>query len=212
MSAASPVPDHSARLAESLRRIRAEALALPDAAENVGIDMDGLLGNWVRSQQSAMFGVADAVEALDQGVCRSLQNTRDLAIKEVHKLHAANDLAQQAIEAFKVKGVVLERQAELATGQFMERVEPRLIDALRTVSVVRQRQWNQRQNITGVSVAAAVILGVFAAGYLWGDGDFQSKAPGRAAKAAVARCLAAAQPDRTSGEKWCPVKVLDELG
>ena len=197
-------------IGDAIARIRSEAATLMASAQADDIEPGGTLGHWVRSQQTMLYAIADMLEHLETRVASTIQNTRDLAIKEVHKLHAANDLAQQAIEAFRVKGMVLERQAALATSEFMQTVEPRLIEALRTVSVVRQQQWNRRQNIIGVSVAAAVILGVFAAGYLCGDGDFQSKAPGRAAMAAVARCLAAAQPDRTSGEKWCPVKALDE--
>ena len=191
-------------------RIRSEAALLLESAKKDAIEPGGTLGHWVRSQETMLHALADAMEHLETKVASTIQNTRDLAIKEVHKLHEANALAQQAIEAFRVKGVVLEKQAELATGAFMQTVEPRLIEALRAVSVVKQRQWNQRQNIGGVSAAAAVLLGVFAGGYLWGGGNFRSEAPAIAAKAAVARCLAAAQPDRTSGEKWCPVKALEE--
>ena len=195
---------------DAVARIRAEAATLMESAEKDAIEPSGTLGHWVRSQETMLLALANALEHLDTKVASTIQNTRDLAIKEVHKLHEANSLAQQAIEAFRVKGMVLERQAALATSEFMQTVEPRLIEALRSVSVVKQRQWNQRQNIIGVSVAAAMLLGVFAAGYLWGGGDFQTQALGIAAKAAVARCRAAAQPNRTSGENWCPVKALDE--
>ena len=197
-------------MGDAVARIRAEASVLMLSAEKDAIEPSGTLGHWVRSQETMLHALADALEHLETKVGSTIQNTRDLAIKEVHKLHEANTLAQQTIETFKVKGLVLEKQAELATSEFMHTVEPRLIEALRSVSVVRQRQWNQRQNIGGVSAAAAVLLGVFAGGYLWGGGNFRNEAPGIAAKAAVARCRAAAQPDRTSGEKWCPVKALDE--
>ena len=91
----------------------------------------------------------------------------------------------------------------------MDTVTPELVTALSSVAVVKERHWNQRQNWTRVSVVASVLLGVFTFGFFYGGGNFQSKASGVAAKAAVVRCREAAMPDRTTGEAWCPVKVLD---
>ena len=204
------IKNPAASLSVLSERIRERADLMAEMARRSGVDAQEPLGLLLESFREMVVALDESSVATVERIDRTIQNTRDLAIKEVHKLHAANDLAQQAIEAFRVKGMVLEKQAELATSEFMQTVEPRLIEALRSVSVVRQRQWNQRQNISGVSVAAAVLLGVFVGGYLWGGGNFRSEAPGVAAKAAVARCRAAAQPDRTSGEKWCPVKALDE--
>jgi hypothetical protein len=196
---------------DTVARIRAEAAGLMASALQDDIEPDGTLGHWVRSQVSVLHVLADALEHLDRKVTSTIQNTRDLAIAEVNTLKEGNRLAHQTIEALRVTEAVLQLRTAEAVKGFMDTVTPQLVQALGSVAVVTERHWNQRQNWTRVSIVAAVLLGVFGIGYLGGGGNLQSNEPGEAAKAAVVRCREAAKPDRTTGEIWCPVKVLDAL-
>ena len=197
-------------------RIRAEAANLMMSAARDEIEPDGTLGHWVRSQEAILHTLADMAEhidntaaQLDSKVAATISNTRDLAIAEVHKLKEGNRLAYQTIEALRLSEAILQIRTKEAVQGFMATVTPELVTALSSVAVVKERHWNQRQNWTRVSVVASVLLGVFTFGFFYGGGNFQSKASGVAAKAAVVRCREAAMPDRTTGEAWCPVKVLD---
>ena len=198
-----PAAVATATLSTVSERLRERAERMAEMVKRSGVDAEEPLGLMLASFREVVVALDEASVATVERIDRTIQNTRDLSISEVRKLQALTD-------ELRTKAVVLEKQTELATSKFMHTVEPQLIEALRSVSVVKQQQWNRRQNIKGVIVVASVLLGVFAAGYLWGGGNFVSKRPGIAAKAAVARCLAAAQPDRTTGETWCPTRVLDE--
>jgi hypothetical protein len=126
-------------------------------------------------------------------VLSSIENMRDVCKDEVRKLQQANRLATQTIESLRVTEAVLQLRTEEAVKGFMDTITPKLVMALSSVAVVKEQQWNQRQNWTRVSIVAGVLLGVFTFGFLSGGGNFQSRLPGVEAKAAVQRCRDAAQ-------------------
>jgi hypothetical protein len=191
------------------QRIRLEAFALMDTADREGIDLDGPLGSWVRSQHAILLSLADAMEHLDVGIGKTMRNTKDLAATELRRLQKSTEAAVVLCERLKAEREVLSLRSEQAVADFMKSVTPRVVEALKMVTVIRERRWNARQNVVGVCVALATVLGLFGAGFLVGGGDFKGRSGGAAAQAAVDRCIAAAQPDRASGEKWCPVSVLE---
>lgn len=197
-------------LVDAVARIRAMAHAVFEAAEKDDIEPDGPLGNWVRVQQSVLFSLADMVESWKRDVGDSIENVRELAVAEVHRLRRATDLAVQTTEGLKAEREVLKLKTDQAVADFMKSATPALVAALGTVAVVKERQWNRRQNLIGVGVATLALCFVFGAGFLAGGGNFQGQTSGVAAKAAVQRCREAARADRTTGQMWCPTKSLDE--
>lgn len=195
-------------------RIRAEAAGLRQSAEHDQIEPGGTLGHWLRSQEAVLLGLAEMAEHMDrtarhleERVEATISNTRDLSISEVHKLKEATALAQRTIEGLRVAETVAKLRTDEAVSTVVKSVTPDLVKALTTVTVVKERNWNRRQNLTGVVVFACLLLIVFGVGFISGGGNLQSRLPGEQAKAAVARCLDAAKKD-SSGALWCPVSAL----
>ena len=202
--------------ASAAARLRAEAAGLHESAERDQIEPGGTLGHWLRAQETALLGLAEMIEHMDRTALRleervaaTIENTRELSVSEVQKLKQATALANSTIEALRVTEAVVKLQADEAVSTVVKSVTPELVKVLTTVTVLKERSWNLRQNLTGVAVFAGVLLGVFGVGYISGGGNFQSRQPGELATAALARCRDAAKPD-SSGAPWCPVSVLRE--
>lgn len=199
-------------------RLRAEAAALHLSAERDQIEANGTLGHWLRGQQSALGALADladhidkVVAQLDERVHDVIKNTRELSISEVHKLKEANALASASIQSAQSAEALLKLEADRTVRGMVESMQPDLIKALKTTTVIRQQQWNLRQNLMGVFSAASLLLGLFGVGYVMGGGDLRSRWDGDFAKAAVARCVEAAGKAGGKPEAFaCPMTTLTD--
>lgn len=199
-------------------RLRAEALALRESAERDQIEPGGTLGHWLRGQETALLGLAEMADHLDrtaaylgERVHSAIQNTRELSVSEVRKLQLATALAETTIGSLKATESVLKLRTDQAVANLIASLKPDLIKELSRTTVIRERQWNMRQNVAGVMSIAFVIVGLFAIGYFMGGGDLRSREQGYRAQAAVARCLSSAQPMPLTAESTCSASSLMEL-
>lgn len=198
-------------------RLRAEAAALQDSAKRDQIEPDGTLGHWLRGQEAALLALADLADHIDrtarhleERVHATIQNTRDLSISEVHRLQQATTAAEATTKSLLATESVVKVRTEQALGNLISSMKPELIKALKATTVIRERSWNLRQNLLGVTGMACLLVGLFGVGYMMGGGDFRSRVAGDRAQAAVARCLAAAKPNPIVPTSACLVSSLDE--
>ena len=198
-------------------RLRAEAVALHGSAERDQIEPGGTLGHWLRGQEIALLALADLADHIDrtathleERVHATIKNTRELSVSEVHRLQQATALAEATTQSFKATEAVVKLRTEQALGNLIASMKPELIKALRSTTVIRERSWNLRQNLLGVTSMACLLVGLFGIGYLMGGGDFRSRAAGDRAQAAVARCLATAKPNPVVPASTCLVSSLAE--
>lgn len=198
-------------------RLRAEAAALHESAKRDQIEPDGTLGHWLRGQEAALLALADLADHIDrtaqhleERVHATIKNTRDLSISEVHRLQQATATAEATTKSLLATEGVVKLRTEQALGNLLASMKPELIKALRSTTVIRERSWNLRQNLLGVTSMACLLVGLFGVGYLMGGGDFRSRVAGSQAQAAVARCLATAKPIPIVPTSACLVSSLDE--
>ena len=198
-------------------RLRAEAAALLESAVRDQIEPGGTLGHWLRGQEAALLALAALTDHLDrtaahldERVHATIKNTRELSVSEVHRLQQATALAEATTQSLKATEAVVKLRTEQALAHLITSMKPELIKALRSTTVIRERSWNLRQNVLGVTSMACLLVGLFGVGYLMGGGDFRSRAAGDQAQAAVSRCLAAAKPYPLVPTSTCPVSSLSE--
>lgn len=208
-TAIDPIAAVTLPLKESSSRMREAAAAMSGSAVRAGVAEDEPLGRLLRSFEDMVLAFSEAGAGTAERVAATLENTRGLAISEVHRLKEANALAHRTIESLKVAETVVRLRTDEAVSGIIKSVTPDLIKALNTVTVIREQRWNRRQNWTRVFATACVLLGIFGVGYLSGGGDFRGRDEGELAKVAVQRCREAAKPDRITGATWCPVSVLE---
>lgn len=197
-------------------RLRAEAAGLRESAERDQIEPGGTLGHWLRGQEAALFALADmtdhidhTVQHLDKRVHAAIKNTRELSISEVQKLQEATALANTTIQSLTAAEAVVKLRTDQAVSSLVASMKPDLIKALTTTTVIHQKEWNRRQNLIGVVSAACLLLGLFGVGYFMGGGDLRSRWDGDLAKAAVARCEAAAKAADAKAPFACPMATLN---
>lgn len=205
-------------------RLRAEAAGLMESAALDQIEPGGTLGHWLRGQVTALIGLADMTDHLDrtaahfeERVLATIQNTRELSISEVKKVQEANSLAQTTIQSLKATESVLKLRTDQAVANLIASLKPDLVKELGRTTVIREKQWNLRQNLLGVVSAACLLLGLFGVGYFMGGGDLRSRAAGDFAQAAVDRCRAAAKlttdeakPASKNTPPACTLSTLEE--
>ena len=167
--------------------------------------------------EAALLALADLADHIDrtaahleERVHATIKNTRELSVSEVHRLRQATALAEATTQSLKATEAVVKLRTEQALGNLIASMKPELIKALRSTTVIRERSWNLRQNLLGVTSMACLLVGLFGVGYLMGGGDLRSRTAGDRAQAAVARCLAAAKPHPIVPTSSCLVSSLDE--
>lgn len=206
--------DPGVALAQSLREgsahLRDAAAAMSRSIARAGVADDEPLGQMLRSFQDMVVAFSDAGIGTAERVAATIKNTRELSVSEVHRLQQATALAEATTQSLKATEAVVKLRTEQALGNLIASMKPELIKALRSTTVIRERSWNLRQNLLGVTSMACLLVGLFGVGYLMGSGDFRSRTAGDRAQAAVARCRVAARPNPVVPTSTCLVSSLAE--
>lgn len=197
-------------LLESSARLREAAAAMVRSAARAGVPHDEPLGQLLHSFHDMVLAFSEAGAGTAERVAATIKNTRELSVSEVHRLRQATAQAEATIQSLKATEGVVKLRTEQALGNLIASMKPELIKALRSTTVIRERSWNLRQNLLGVTSMACLLVGLFGVGYVMGGGDFRSRIAGNQAQAAVARCLAIAKPNPIVPTATCLVSSLDE--
>jgi len=177
--------------------LRAAALETREAAWKDGIDPDGPLGAWVRSQERSLTAQALMLDEQEARV-KTVKETVD---GQVEVLKTTLQVAQE----HNKRAEIMVRQSESdreklvnhTVDQLTEQVSAKLSGAL----VLRQRRYDRTHRWGSAALVAGVALGLFLGGYSLHAYQWRFETGG------VQRCLQSAVRS-ADGTLFCQVKAV----
>ena len=180
--------------------LRLAAEEMEQAAWREGIDPDGPLGVFVRSEKRVLLKLADTVVHFEKTMSVMLDGTQKLGETELATLKAANELAGDTIRQARAAQTNLEVQRETLSREWW-RISARSWRAgegLARPSGARAQ--SEDRTASGGDHSAAVVA-LIAGGYglrAWQDTD---------ATAALSRCVSTKIVSPTNGEAFCSLTI-----
>jgi hypothetical protein len=185
--------------AEDLRHAAEE---MEQAAWREGIDPDGPLGVFVRSEKRVLLKLADTVVHFEKTMSVKLDGTQKLGETELATLRAANELAGATIRQARAAQTNLELQRDTLVARMVENIGPQLAGGVKDWLVLREREYNRKVARRRAAITGAVVVALIAGGYgvrAWQDTD---------ATAALLRCVSTKIVSPTNGEAFCSLTTL----
>jgi len=181
--------------------LRAAALETREAAWKDGIDPDGPLGAWVRSQERALAAQALMLDEQETRVTYVVTTAKAAADGQVEVLKTTLGLAQE----HNKRAEIMVRQSESdreklvnhTVDQLTEQVSAKLSGAL----VLRQRRYDRTHRWGSAALVAGVALGLFLGGYGLHAHQWRFET------GSVQRCLQSAVRS-ADGTLFCQVKAV----
>ncbi len=195
-------------MSEIAQRLRAAADDLMEAARKDGIEPDGTLGHWVRSQFTILHVQADLADYLEAQVKGTVVEMHDLSKTELKKLGVANQTADAVLNQFRAALAGSEVQHDRVIGRFVEAVSPQVSKAIGEAVVIRERDYNRRVQWGRAATVGGLLLALVVGGNFWGSWQTGQVAAGTLALDRIKRCQAAPVKDTRTGSAFCLLQDL----
>jgi hypothetical protein len=188
-------------MSKASEALRAAAIETREAAWKDGIDPDGPLGVWVRSQERALAAQALMLDEQETRVTNVVTTAKEAVDGQVEVLKKTLALAQEHNKRHEI----LARQSETdrerlvnhTVDQLTEQVSAKLSGAL----VLRQRRYDRTHRWGSAALVAGVMLALFLCGYSLHAYQWRYET------GSVQRCLQSAVRS-ADGTLFCQVKAV----
>lgn len=188
-------------MSKAAESLRAAALETREAAWKDGIDPDGPLGTWVRSQERALTAQALMLDEQETRITDVVTNAKAAVDGQVEVLKKTLALAQE----HNKRSEIMVRQSESdreklinhTVDQLTEQVSAKLSGAL----VLRQRRYDRTHRWGSAALVAGLMMGLFLGGYGLHAYQWRFETGG------VQRCLQSAVRS-ADGTLFCQVKAV----
>lgn len=180
-------------------KLRSCVEMLAEAMRFEGIDAHTPLGVWCQALQATMLSLGRLVdmqtariEERAEAMAKPWQAQTEVHSQAIEELRAAT----QACRAETTRS----EEKRKADGQLLAgEVATDIKQAITATMVVREVQWNRRQNWTAAAITAAILVGFFVSGSVWSR--YQND------RGIAERCLKKQVLDN-AGHQYCPMKVV----
>jgi len=177
--------------------LRAAAIETREAAWKDGIDPDGPLGAWVRSQERALAA---------QALMHDEQEARVTTVKEtvdgqVEVLKTTLALAQEHNKRHEIMARQSETNREKLVNHTVDQLTEQVSAKLSGALVLRQRRYDRTHRWGSAALVAGIALGLFLGGYGLHAYQWKFETGG------VQRCLQSAVRS-ADGTLFCQVKAV----
>ena len=181
--------------------LRAAALETREAAWKDGIDPDGPLGVWVRSQERALAAQALMLDEQETRVIDVVTTAKAAADGQVEVLKTTLGLAQEHNKRHEIMARQSETDREKLVNHTVDQLTEQVSAKLSGALVLRQRRYDRTHRWGSAAILAGAMLGLFLGGYGLHAYEWRFE------MGSVQRCLQSAVRS-SDGTLFCQVKEV----
>ncbi len=181
--------------------LRAAAVETREAAWRDGIDPDGPLGVWVRSQERALAAQALMLDEQETRVIDVVTTAKAAADGQVEVLKKTLALAQEHNKRHEIVARQSESDREKLVNHTVDQLTEQVSAKLSGALVLRQRRYDRTHRWGSAALAAGVVTALFLGGYSLHAYQWRFET------GSVQRCLQSAVRS-ADGTLFCQVKAV----
>ncbi len=182
--------------------LRAAAIGVREAALEEGIDLNGPLGVWVRSQERVLTAQAQMAEEHDRNVIALVKDTKVTVETQVETLKVTLQVAQEHNKRTQIASQHMQIQQETLVSRTVSDLTEQVSAKLSGALVIRQRRYDRTHFWGSAGLMASLALGLFFGGFALHAYEWRNET------GALQRCLKTAVRN-SAGTLYCEMRSVE---
>ncbi len=182
--------------------LRAAAIGVREAALEEGIDLNGPLGVWVRSQERVLTAQAQMAEEHDRNVIDLVKDTKVTVETQVETLKVTLQVAQEHNKRTQMASQHMQIQQETLVSRTVSDLTEQVSAKLSGALVLRQRRYDRTHFWGSAGLVASLALALFFGGFALHAYEWRNET------GALQRCMKTALRN-SAGTWYCEMRSVE---
>lgn len=182
--------------------LRAAAIGVREAALEEGIDLNGPLGVWVRSQERVLTAQAQLAEEHDRNVIALVKDTKVTVETQVETLKVTLQVAQEHNKRTQIASQHMQIQQETLVSRTVSDLTEQVSAKLSGALVIRQRRYDRTHFWGSAGLVTSLALALFFGGFALHAYEWRNET------GALQRCLKTAVRN-SAGTLYCEMRSVE---
>ncbi len=182
--------------------LRAATIGAREAATEEGIDLNGPLGVWVRSQERVLTAQAEMAEQQDKNIIDLVKDTKVTVETQVETLRVTLKVAEEHNKRTQIASQHMQLQQETLVSRTVSDLTEQVSAKLSGALVLRQRRYDRTHFWGSIGLVTSLALGLFFGGFALHAYEWRNET------GALQRCMKTAV--RNSNGVWfCEMRSVE---
>jgi hypothetical protein len=182
--------------------LRAAAIGVREAALEEGIDLNGPLGVWVRSQERVLTAQAQMAEEHDKNVIGLVKDTKVTVENQVETLRVTLRVAEEHNKRTQMASQHMQIQQETLVSRTVSDLTEQVSAKLSGALVLRQRRYDRTHFWGSIGLVTSLALALFFGGFALHAYEWRNET------GALQRCMKTALRN-TAGVWYCEMRSIE---
>ncbi len=182
--------------------LRSAAIGVREAALEEGIDLNGPLGVWVRSQERVLTAQAQMAEEHDRNVIDLVKDTKVTVETQVETLKVTLQVAQEHNKRTQMASQHMQIQQETLVSRTVSDLTEQVSAKLSGALVLRQRRYDRTHFWGSAGLVASLALALFFGGFALHAYEWRNET------GALQRCMKTALRN-SAGTWYCEMRSVE---
>ena len=182
--------------------LRSAAIGVREAALEEGIDLNGPLGVWVRSQERVLTAQAQMAEEHDRNVIDLVKDTKVTVETQVETLKVTLQVAQEHNKRTQMASQHMQIQQETLVSRTVSDLTEQVSAKLSGALVLRQRRYDRLHFWGSAGLVASLALALFFGGFALHAYEWRNET------GALQRCMKTALRN-SAGTWYCEMRSVE---
>jgi len=182
--------------------LRAAAIGVREAALEEGIDLNGPLGVWVRSQERVLTAQAQMAEEHDKNIIGLVKDTKVTVENQVETLRVTLRVAEEHNKRTQMASQHMQIQQETLVSRTVSDLTEQVSAKLSGALVLRQRRYDRVHFWGSIGLVTSLALALFFGGFGLHAYEWRNET------GALQRCMKTALRN-TAGVWYCEMRSIE---
>ncbi len=182
--------------------LRAAAIGVREAALEEGIDLNGPLGVWVRSQERVLTAQAQMAEEHDKNIIGLVKDTKVTVENQVETLRVTLRVAEEHNKRTQMASQHMQIQQETLVSRTVSDLTEQVSAKLSGALVLRQRRYDRTHFWGSIGLVTSLALALFFGGFALHAYEWRNET------GALQRCMKTALRN-TAGVWYCEMRSIE---